>query len=145
MRFKFPLASVLRFRESTEKREELALQKAQLEVARVCRYIDNLTARITDVLNARDQVLQKPSPAHHLQNLQAEMDAAVEAKQSLSETLRTLNNRRDEQMKLYQAARAKRQMLSNLLAQHLSAWEQDQLRTEQKQLDDIFAARSQRS
>lgn len=145
MGFKFSLASVLRFRESVERREALALQKAHLEVARVRHHIDKLTANIMETLDEREKTLRNPTPAHQLQYLQAEMDAAVDAKRSLSETLHTLNIKRDQQMNLYRIARGNRQMLSNLFDQQLNAWEQEQLRTEQKELDDIFAARTQRS
>lgn len=145
MGFRFSLASVLRFRESVEKREEIALQRAHLEVAKVRHHIDSVTAEITKALDARERTLRNSTPANQLQNLQVEMDAAVEAKRALTETLQTLNMKRDQQMNLYRIARGNRQMLSNLLDQQLSSWEQEQLRTEQKQLDDIFAARSQRT
>jgi flagellar biosynthesis chaperone FliJ len=48
-------------------------------------------------------------------------------------------------MRAYQAARRARQVLSDLRAQHLEAWELEQARTQQKTIDDMFATRKQRS
>ena len=144
MAFRFSLASVLSFRESIEKREELALQKVQLEVARVLRSIDKLTADLIDALDARDRALQTPTPAFYLQGMQEEMAAAILAKQNLSATLQSLKREREKQIAVYQAAHRNRELLTDLLTQQKNTWEQKQLKTQQKSLDDIFAARAQR-
>ena len=144
MPFQFPFASVLRFRESIEKREEVALQTIQLEIARVRRRIDELTDEMTRVWQKREKALQKAIQANRLQTMQIEINAVVEAKQKLSETLQTLKLQRDEQMKNYRTARRQRQILTDLLAQKKSAYEQEQTRREQKMLDDIVAVRWQR-
>ena len=145
MGFRFPLATVLRFRESMEKREELALQKVEFEIARIRRRIDELTEALAKASDEREEGLQGWVQAHRLIILQDEMNAAVEAKQTLFETLATLKSQRDAQMKLYQAARVKRRMLTDLQKEQRNAWEQVQVRIEQKLLDDIFSARIQRS
>ena len=144
MGFRFPLASVLQFRESIEKREELALQKVQFEVARVRRRIDELTEELAKASDEREESLQRWMQACQLKDLQDEMNSAVVAKRALSETLVTLKSQRDTHMKLYQAARVNRRMLTDLLEQQRNAWEQNQLRIQQKTLDDIFVARLQR-
>jgi flagellar export protein FliJ len=72
------------------------------------------------------------------------MDAAVEAKQMLLETLETLKQQRDAQMKIYQAAHNGRQMLTDLAEQKKREYNQEQDRVQQKRLDDIFASRWQR-
>lgn len=145
MGFRFSLASVLRVRESVEKREEVALQKAQLEVARVRRRIDELTDEIAAANMARENALRKSVQANHLQTVQAEINAAVEAKQTLFDTLQTLRLQRDAQMKLYRSAHSGREMLTDLLVQQKGAYEHEQLTVQQKRLDDIVAARWQRT
>ena len=144
MGFRFTLASVLRFRESIEEREELALQKVEFEVARVRRRLDELTEELAKASNERETSLQKSMEAFRLKDLQDEMNAAVQTKQILFETLTTLKSQRDAQMRLYQAARVNRRTLTDLQKHQQSAWEQEQIRVEQKQLDDIFSARMQR-
>ncbi len=144
MGFRFSLAPVLRLREGLEKREELALHKVELEVAMVKRRIDRLTEELAQASNEREEALQKWMRAAQLKNLQDEMNASVELRRNLLETLVELKNKREIQMNVYQAARVDRRILSDLRKQKLGAWEQDQLRNQQKQLDDMFAARSQR-
>ncbi len=144
MGFRFPLVSVLRVRESIEKREELALQLIQFEVSRVRRRIDELTEELAKADDEREEALQKWMQACRLRNLQDEMNAALEARQTLSDTLATLKSQRETQLKIYQAARVDRRILTDLFKQQRNAWEQSQDRIEQKRLDDIFTARLQR-
>jgi flagellar FliJ protein len=143
--FRFSLASVLRVRESIERREELALQKAEQELARVRWRIDELTGEIAKAVDAREKALQQAIQAHRLQSMDAEINAAGEAKQTLLETLQTLQQQRDAQMKLYQAAYNGRRMLTDLSEQQKTEFEQEQDRAQQKRLDDIFASRWQRN
>ena len=145
MRFKFTLASLLRVRESMEQREELLLMEVQFEIAAVQRRIDELTAEIAKASDGREKALQTWMQACELQSLQNEMSAAVQAKKAMSETLAALKKQRDAQMKLYQAARMNRRVLTDLEGRQRGAWERDQLRTDQKRLDDIFGARIQRN
>ncbi|MGO9937771.1 MAG: flagellar FliJ family protein [Terracidiphilus sp.] len=127
-----------------ERREELALQKAELEVSRAKRRIEELSAELAKAIDEREKALQQPIQAHLLRSMDAEIKAAVEAKQTLIGTLQTLQQQRDAQMKLYQAAHNARQMLTDLSAQQKAEHEQEQERLQQKRLDDIFAARIQR-
>lgn len=144
MGFKFSLASVLRLRESIEQREELALQKAQYEVERVRQRIDELTAELAMANKEREEALLQSTEAYRLQDMQTGIQVAKEARQTLLETLETVKSVRDRQMKMYQAARSNREMLSDLRVEQRDAWEQEQARMQQKWLDDLFAARFQR-
>ncbi len=144
MPFRFPLASVLRVRESVEKREEVALQKAHLDVARVRRSLDELTGELARACEERDHALLRTIQANRLRAMEFEIKAAIEAKQTLLNTLETLRHKRDIQMKLYMKAHSERQMLTDLLTQQRSSYEHEQLRIQQKRLDDIVASRWQR-
>lgn len=145
MAFRFPLASVLRVRESIERSEELALQKVELEVARTQRHLEELNAILERCVEARDLALQQPTPAYRVRELQEEMNLVVEAKQAAEETLRRLREQRGAQLKRYQAAHNGRRMLTEMRAQQKDAYELEQVRAQQKRLDDIFAARRQRA
>jgi flagellar export protein FliJ len=144
MGFKFSLASVLRFRESIEQREELALQKAQNEVERVRQRIDALIAELAKADKEQEEALLQSTEAYRLQDMQAGIQVAKEARQTLLETLETVKDVRDRQMNVFQTARSNREMLSDLRVEQRNAWEQDQARVQQKVLDDLFAARFQR-
>jgi flagellar export protein FliJ len=143
--FHFPLESVLRLRKSIERREELSLKTIQLELARVRRRVDELTDEMASACQERERALRSSIPASRLQSMQVEINAAIEAKQILFETLQTLKLQRDTQMKVYKAAHNGRQVLSDLLAQQRSLYDQEQLHRQQKQVDDIFAVRWQRT
>lgn len=145
MAFRFTLASVLAVRESMERREELALSKIQLEMARVQHEIDRLNAELAQAQRMREECMQRPIAAAQLQAMLRSADAATEQKKKLLDSLILLERQRGEQMRVYQTARRSRQVLSDLRAQHLEAWEQEQVRAQQKSIDDTFASRSWRS
>ena len=144
MGFKFSLASVLRLRESIEQREELALQKAQYEVERVRTRIEELTNELALADKQREQALSESTEAYRLQDMQTSIQLAQEAKRTLMEMHEALKGARDRQMAVYHVARRNREMLSDLRVEQRDTWEQEQARTQQKWLDDLFAARFQR-
>jgi flagellar FliJ protein len=145
MAYRFSLATVLRVRESIENREELALQRIKFEIAGVRRRIEELNVEIENKYNARNKVLQKPVHAHRLQAILSEVNAAIEKRQALIDSLQTLESEREKRTKAYQAAHTDRQMLTDILTQQVNAYEQEQVRNQQKQIDEIFASRLHRS
>lgn len=144
MGFRFSLAAVLRFRESVEKREELALQKLLLEMSRMRREIERLGTDIVRAHQAQNQAMQTPLAAVHLQSMLKEIDAIADRKKALIASLAALDREREIQTKKYQAAHRDRQMLSDMQSKQLDVYEQERARAQQKFLDDIFAARAQR-
>lgn len=144
MAFRFSLASVLRFRESAEHQEELELRKIQLEVIAVRRSIEQATTEIAIAQQARETAMKRPLPAAHLQAMLRAADAALEKKRSLLAMLHKLEEQSAVRMQRYQTARRKRQMLSDLEEHQRDLWELQQARTQQKSVDDLFAARHQR-
>src|SRR5581483_1759373 len=144
MGFRFSLAAVLRFRESVEKREELALQKLLLEMSRMRREIERLGTEIVRAHQAQNQAMQTPLAAVHLQSMLKEIDAIADRKKALIASLAALDREREIQTKKYPAAHRDRQMLSDMQSKQLDVYEQERARAQQKFLDDIFAARAQR-
>ncbi|HTV16380.1 MAG TPA: hypothetical protein VME68_16800 [Acidobacteriaceae bacterium] len=144
MAFRFSLATVLRFRESIEKREQLALQQVQLQIAQTRRAVDELTAQIARAEQIREETMREPVPAVHLQAMVRAAEAAAAHRKSLLENLQSLERLRVERMNAYQAAHRGRRMLSDIEMQQRGAYEQERTRQQQKFLDDIFVARLQR-
>lgn len=144
MAFRFSLETVLRFRESVEKREELALQKLLLESARIHREIDKLTAEIAGAHEARNKAMQQPVMAVHLQMMLNQIDSVADRKKTLTKSLDALEEERAIQTKKYQVAHRERQMLSDMRDRQHAAYDQEHARVQQKFLDDIFATRAQR-
>lgn len=145
MPFRFPLAAVLLVRENVEQREERALKKIQLELARTSRQIEDLEAEIANVQNARENAMQKPIPAFQLQSYLRQTQAATEKKKTLHHRRQVLVQELDLQMKVYQASHRDREMLTDMSQKQQESYEQDQARDQQKQLDDMFIARRRRS
>ena len=144
MGFRFPLATVLRFRQGLEKREELALKKVLLEIAQTRRRIEQLSADIARAEDERENALRRSITAFQLQSMLSEASAAIDRRRVLLESLVPLEQRRVQQMKAYQAAHRDRQMLSDMASRQRDAYEQDRTRAQQKMLDDVFASRAQR-
>ncbi|HEX4322524.1 MAG TPA: flagellar FliJ family protein [Acidobacteriaceae bacterium] len=145
MAFRFSLATVLRVRESLERNEERALQKIQLAMAHLAHQIDELTSKIVKLHEAREKTLQQPISASHLHMLLEDATSAAEQKKSLIENLHLLEQQRDQQILRYQAAHRDRETLTDLSDNQKDAYEQDQLRAQQRVLDDIFMARRHQS
>jgi flagellar export protein FliJ len=143
--FRFPLATVLRLRESIEQREERALQKIQLEMARVSHQIEQVTTHIAEAQAAREQALRQQIPAVELQTMLWGAQAAIAKKDALLETLHALEQQRIQQLNVYQAAHRDHETLLNMAAEQRSAYELHQARVEQKFLDDVFMARRHQS
>ena len=144
MAFRFPLATVLRVKEGLERREERALQRIQLEMARVSHQIEDLTSAIERAHAARNQVLQQAVPAGQLHTMLWELRAAEDSKKALRVTLQGLEEQRLKQMQVYLAAHREHETMINLFKEQRSAYEVEQTRAQQKYLDDIFIARRQR-
>lgn len=141
MPFRFSLATVLRVREIAEKREERALQKIQVEISQVLLRVEELTAVIVHVHDARERAMQRSIPAGQLHSLLWEADAIIDKKNSLSHHLELLEQKRKEQMAIYQAAHRAREMLTDMLKRQREAYEQESARNQQRQLDDLFIAK----
>ncbi len=144
MAFRFPLATVLRFRDSMEKREELALKQILMEIARTRLQIEQLTRQIAQAQRAVEKTLEKPVSAAHLQSMVNEIDVLADRKKALIESLASFERQRQIRMQAYQAAHRDRRMLSEMADRQRDAYEQERARREQKFVDDVFAARAQR-
>lgn len=145
MAFRFPLAAVLLVRENAEQREERALKKLQLEMSHASRQLEELNAEIASVQAAREQAMQQPVPAIQLHGYQQRAQDAAEKKQTLVNRIQTLRQALAQQMKVYQAAHRDRESLTDMLQKKREAYEQEQSREQQKQLDDLYMARRHRN
>jgi len=144
MAFRFPLATVLRFRQGLEKREELALQRVLIEIAQAMRKIEQLDAKIFEAQQTREETLRNSISAFQLQSMLSEVHAVAERKRSLIDSLPSLEQKRIKQMAAYQAALQDRRTLSELEGRRREEYRLERERSQQKQIDDIFAARAHR-
>jgi flagellar biosynthesis chaperone FliJ len=145
MAFRFPLATVLRVREIAKTREERALQRIQVEIARTMRQIEEINRLIAQAHAARAEALRTTMTAGQLQAMVLEAEAGAQQEIALQATLSGLHQQRDEQLKVYQASHRDHEMILNMKHAQREAYDQEQTRIQQKNLDDIFIARRQRN
>lgn len=142
MPFHFALSSLLRLRESLEKAELQRLQIIAAQLAQVRVEIDSVDAEIEA---SRRQMLEQAS----VEISGAELHIAVlsdsvrqEHRMGLLERRDELEKARQEQQIRYNEARQRREILSNLRQRQLSAYQREQARREQQQIDELFLIRT---
>jgi flagellar export protein FliJ len=145
MAFHFPLAIILKLRESVEEREERALQRIQAEMVLVEYQIEEQNELIANAIVERERILQNLAPAYRLQAVLGDAQSAEDKKQMLFEQLHLLEQQRQQQVKVYQAAHRDRETLTNMSDAQRGLYELERARTEQKNIDDVFMARHHRS
>lgn len=141
MPFHFTLSSLLRLRESFEKIELQRLQTVAAQVAQVSAEIDSIDGEIEA---SRRQVLEQASAGISGAELHiaALGDSARRERRAALLTKRDeLERARQEQQARYTEARRQREILSNLRQRQLSAYQREQSRREQQQIDELFLIR----
>lgn len=145
MAFRFALAAVLKFRETMEQQAYLALERIQQEIAQIERRIRKCEERIAVSAKRRETELRRGIASIHLQAAYDEEQALQKQRDALQAKLQELQVKRQECMKIYEEARQKREVLDDLRTRQLEAYRREQLKLQQKMLDDIFLSRRKRS
>lgn len=145
MAFRFALAAVLKFRETMEQQAYLALERIQQEIAQIERRIHKCEERIAVSAKRRESELRRGIASVHLQAAYDEEMALQKQREALEAKLKELQVKRQECLKAYEVARQKREILHDLRTRQLAAYHREQLKREQKTLDDIFLSRRKRS
>jgi flagellar export protein FliJ len=144
MAFRFTLAAVLRYRESVEQREYLALQKIQQEIAQTEALIHRFQEQHSAARKCREAELARGIASIHLQAVY-EAELALEKQlDRLQAQRQELEGKRRQCLKTYQLARQKREVLDNLRVRQLEAYRRAQAKRQQNTLDDIFLSRHRR-
>jgi flagellar export protein FliJ len=145
MPFHFPLATVLRYRESIEQRERLALEKIQQEIAAI-----ELQIRQTD--DAFSVANENRAAGLAQGTRAAEMQAAYEYQKSLEQLkeillarLQDSKKKWQQQLVIYEAARRNRETLEKLRQQQHEIYNREQAKREQAAADDLFLSRRRSS
>lgn len=141
MAFRFALASLLRFRESMEDREYLLLRNAQHEVASIHNQIGEMQQQRLAVIAACSSALTGGLIASELHAFAMQRQQIELMIEQLKKKLREAELRRDRQRKVYEAAHRKREALSIVRDRQQEAWDLQDGRRQQRQLDDLFLSR----
>jgi len=145
MAFQFKLAAVLRYRESFEQREYLALQRIHLEIARTEAQIRQCQELHATARMHRETELARGIASIQLQAVCEEELALEKHLEKLQAQRRELEGKRQQCLKTYQLARQKREVLDHLRVRQLDAYRRAQAKRQQNTLDDIFLSRYRRT
>jgi flagellar export protein FliJ len=144
MPFQFSLAAVLRYRESVEHAEFLALEKLQHAISAIEHKIRQVEESRVVAAQTRGAELTRGVQAAHLQSAY-EYEIDLERQHALLRTqLRDARSKWQQQLHSFQAARRKRELLQNLRDQRADIYNREQAKREQNVVDDIFLARHKR-
>jgi flagellar export protein FliJ len=141
MPFHFTLAPLLRLRESLEKAELQRLRMMAMQVAQVRVEIESLDCEIE---TARRQLLEETATG--ISGAELNMAALLEASRReyrlrLVAKFDVLEQARRKQQSRYTEVRQQREIVSNLRKRQLSAYQREQARHDQQQVDEFFLIR----
>ena len=144
MAFKFSLATVLRLREIAEDREERLLMQIRHQMAQSHQELAALDARCITVIAQRESELTSQIPATELQDSYLQIAVLEERKKVVREHLTKLEMLRVQQMKVYETAHRDLEVIEQIREEKLELFQREQVRREQHDMDDNFAARRAR-
>jgi flagellar FliJ protein len=141
MAFQFALATVLRVRGIIEEREESKLQKILFDISKVFDELERTDAQLTETDASRQADVLKPSIGLQVHASYAEVKELKQRRQDLAAQIQELEQARDGQLIVYEAARRDREMLTDMREKKRTAYDSDISKREQKILDDNYIAR----
>lgn len=118
----------------------MLLQQISQEIGRIENEIQNLETKQGSLREKRDQDLSRGMHAAHLQEWNEQEARIVISIRNLREQLRQLEITKRKQLMILQSARRDRELLSKLREGRHRSYVREQLRQEQKMLDDLFLA-----
>jgi len=135
------LAAVLRYRESIEQREYLALESIQRDIIRVETLIREVEEAHSVAIQNRAKDLTRGSRAGEIQS-DYQYQKTLEQRRGAQESLlMELRIRWRQQLASYDLARRNRETLDKLREKQLDAFNREQTKREQNILDDLFLSR----
>jgi flagellar FliJ protein len=141
MSFRFPLATVLRYRESLEQREYFALERIQQEVSHVELRIRQVEEELSAAVHNRAAQLAHGVPAAEVQTAYEYSRALEEQDQGLQNLLKEAKMKWRQQLASYELARRNRETLEKLREKQFEAFSKEQAKREQAVIDDLFLSR----
>jgi len=145
MSFQFPLAAVLRYRESLEQQEYVALEKIQQEIIRIEMRMREVDDDCSTAVQTRSAKLAQGIPAAEVEFAYEYLRALEQQREALRVLLQNARMQWRQQLACYQLARRNRETLEILREKQLNAYNRQRTKREQAVLDDIFLARRGRS
>lgn len=144
MSFQFSLSPVLWLRGVVQEREERLLQQILQEIAATTELLDDVAAEMAAAAAARSSDHEIASNAAHLQAWYEHVESLRFRRRDLEQKIAKLEELREKQMLVYQAAQRDHQMLDDMREQGQAQYDALSARREQRILDDRFGSQRAR-
>ncbi|MBB5056396.1 flagellar FliJ protein [Granulicella aggregans] len=141
MAFRFSLATLLKLREIAEQREERLLGQIQGQIGQSRQALVDLAARREGLFRMREEALQQSTSAVDLLNSYEQVRVVENLEESGRVQLAKLETLRDQQMKIYQAAHCKAEVLTEMRGDQKELFYKELAKKEQGTMDDNFSSR----
>jgi flagellar export protein FliJ len=141
MAFVFPLQGVLRVRELQERSELQRLQALAAQMAAARAEIANLETEAEQIRRGVWQDASAGISGAELHFSAARESASLERRRLLQTKLQELERAQQAQMQRYLQVRRKKETIAHLREEQLAAYELEQSRRAQRQLDELFLVR----
>jgi len=138
MAFRFVLAPLLRLRQSIERQRALALQEANLKVSRAQETLAQLERFLAGSAQSDSAALAAGRTAAELQFASVFRENLHRFRQELQSDVRKLELLRQQAAGEYHQAYREREVLETLRARQRRAYQQEQLRRQQQELDAVY-------
>ena len=141
MAFRFSLATLLKLREIAEQREERLLGQIQGQIVQTRQSLADLAAQREGLFRTREEALQQSTSAVDLLNSYEQVRGVERLEESGREQLAKLLTLRDQQMKIYQGAHQKAEVLTEMRSDQKELFYKELTKKEQSMMDDNFSSR----
>jgi flagellar export protein FliJ len=141
MAFHFSLATVLRVRVIVEEREEGILQKILFDISKVFDDLERIDARIAEADDSRNAEVLKPCIGLEVHAYYGEVKELRQRRKDFEDKIQKLEEARDRQLVIYEAARRNREMLTDMREKKRTEYDPETNKREQKALDDNYISR----
>jgi flagellar FliJ protein len=138
MAFRFTLAPLLRLRQSIERQRTLKLQEANLQVSRAQEKLAQLERSLAESANSNAAALQAGRTAVELHFASVLRENLHLFRQELHSDILKLELLRQQALGEYHQAYREREVLETLRARERRAYQQEQLRRQQRELDATY-------
>jgi hypothetical protein len=144
MGFQFSLAAVLSVRTIHEEREERMLQQILFQIAQTRQAVAVSDAAMSKANALRAENSDRSLIGRDIHGFYGQIEQLKLDRRQLVERLEKLEHLKAMQVKIYDAARQSREMLTEMREKKRGLYDSDVSRREQSVLDDNFIARRRR-
>jgi flagellar export protein FliJ len=141
MAFRFPLAAVLRVRESLERKEQLVLEQCYNRLHELQAHLARLDEQKQNWRQRYETQLMESTIGVNVHVLVEERQCAERQREELLRLIADAQEKLKQQMAQYRTVRQQREIVSELRSQGLEKYRRLELLQEQKSRDDLFLLR----